>query len=91
MNQKNFVIIGGSRGIGWEITRRLSEDGHLVIVGSRSAERLDGLAGVRHIPLDVTEGPIPAEHVPQKLDGLVYCPGSILLRPFRGLKPKDFK
>ena len=28
--------------------------------------------------------------IPESLDGLVYCPGSVNLRPFRGLKPETF-
>ena len=91
MDQKNFIVIGGSGGIGWEITRQLSEEGHRVIVGSRTAERLGGLAGVSHMALDVTEGVFSGGSIPRQLDGLVYCPGSIRLRPFRGLKPDDFK
>ena len=30
-------------------------------------------------------------NLPEQLDGFVYCPGSINLRPFRGLKPKTFQ
>jgi NAD(P)-dependent dehydrogenase (short-subunit alcohol dehydrogenase family) len=29
--------------------------------------------------------------LPEKIDGLVYCPGSINLRPFRGLKLETFQ
>jgi NAD(P)-dependent dehydrogenase (short-subunit alcohol dehydrogenase family) len=29
--------------------------------------------------------------LPEKIDGLVYCPGTINLRPFRSLKPEDFQ
>ena len=91
MDQKQFLVVGGSSGIGGEITRRLSRDGHHVIVGSRTADQLEGLAGVTHVALDVTKAPLPAEVVPKKLDGLVYCPGSIRLRPLRALKTEDFE
>jgi 3-oxoacyl-[acyl-carrier protein] reductase len=90
MDQKDYVIIGGSSGIGWEMTRQLAAQGHNVIVGSRTSEKMTGITGVTHIPLDVTTDPIPADVLPKKIDGLVYCPGSIRLRPFRGLKTEDF-
>jgi len=90
MDQKHYVIIGGSSGIGWEMTRQLAAQGHNVIVGSRTSEKMTGITGVTHIPLDVTTDPIPADALPKKIDGLVYCPGSIRLRPFRGLKTEDF-
>lgn len=90
MDTKTYFVVGGSGGIGGEITRQLSAQGHRVLVGSRSAEKLGGLDGVTSIPLDVTTDTVPAGALPDRLDGLVYCPGSIRLRPFRALKPEDF-
>jgi len=89
-DSQTYVVIGGSAGIGREITHRLSAGGHQVIVGSRTAGELEGMTGVTHIPLDVTASALPADSIPKKLDGMVYCPGSINLRPFRGLKPEAF-
>lgn len=90
MEKKTYVIVGGSSGIGLEMTRRLSAEGHRVVVASRTADKLEGLAGVSHIPLDITADSLSADALPPKLDGMVYCPGSIRLRPFRALKPDDF-
>lgn len=90
MKKKTYVIVGGSSGIGLEMTRRLSAEGHQVVVASRTADKLEGLAGVTHIPLDITADTLSADALPPKLDGMVYCPGSIRLRPFRALKPDDF-
>jgi NAD(P)-dependent dehydrogenase (short-subunit alcohol dehydrogenase family) len=90
MGEKTYVIVGGSSGIGLEMTCRLSAEGHRVVVASRTADKLEGLAGVTHIPLDVTTDTLPTDALPQKLDGMVYCPGSIRLRPFRTLQPEDF-
>lgn len=90
MEKKTYVIVGGSSGIGLEMARRLSAEGHRLVVASRTADELEGLAGVTHIPLDITADNLPADALPPKLDGMVYCPGSIRLRPFRALKPDDF-
>lgn len=46
-----------SKGLGYETARRLTELGHTVYVGARSAERGEAAAarlGVRFVPLDVT-------------------------------------
>ena len=90
MEKKTYVMVGGSMGIGLEMIRRLSAEGHRVVLASRTADKLEGLAGVTHIPLDITADTLPADALPPKLDGMVYCPGSIRLRPFRALKPDDF-
>lgn len=90
MEKKTYIMVGGSSGIGLEMIRRLSAEGHGVILASRTADKLEGLAGVTHIPLDITADTLPTDALPPKLDGMVYCPGSIRLRPFRALKPDDF-
>jgi 3-oxoacyl-[acyl-carrier protein] reductase len=90
MDPKTYFVVGGSRGIGREIARQLNGRGHRVFVGSRSADNLDEIDGVAHIPMDVTTDTLQADALPARLDGLVYCPGSIRLRPFRSLKPEDF-
>ena len=91
MPEKNFVIVGGSHGIGFNLVQRLSAAGHGVTVLSRTNEQLAGLAGVTHAAVDVTTDEISADHLPDSIDGLAYCPGSINLRSFRSLKPELFR
>jgi len=74
MKKKTYVIVGGSSGIGLEMTRRLSAEGHQVVVASRTADKLEGLAGVTRIALDITADTLSADALPPKLDGMVYCP-----------------
>lgn len=90
MSAKNFVVVGGSSGIGFEISRRLAALNHHVTVVSRSADKIHELGEVIHIPLDVTLDDLDAAAVPEQIQGMVYCPGSIRLRPFHRLKTKDF-
>jgi len=90
METKTYFVVGGSAGIGGEITRQLSAQGQRVLVGSRNVDKLEGFSGVTHIKLDATAEAWPTEALPDRLDGMVYCPGSIRLRPFRALKPEDF-
>jgi len=89
---KNVVVIGGSRGIGLETVRRLLDAGAAVTVWSRTrSPELEEL-GVPHEPYDAAQ-PFAEQSVtvPERLDGLVYCPGSITLASFKQLKAEQFR
>lgn len=86
---KNILLIGGSHGIGLALAKEL-ENGNSVFVACRTNENLSGL-NVTHIPFDATADTLDTSNLPTVIDGLVYCPGSINLRPFRGLKPEAFE
>lgn len=86
MSGKQFVVVGGSHGIGLGIVDRLLAGGHHVTVLSRTSEELASRAAVQHIKLDVTCDEITADLFPESIDGLAYCPGSINLGPLRGVK-----
>lgn len=87
--EKNILLIGGSTGIGFEIAKKLYKDHH-IYVASRNKADLEDLE-VTHFEFDVLKDDISSLDLPEKLDGLVYCPGSINLKPFKMLKPKDFE
>ena len=87
--EKNILLIGGSNGIGLEIAKKLHKDNN-IYVASRSEGNIDDLE-VKHLEFDVLKDDISSLDLPEKLDGLVYCPGSINLKPFKMLKPKDFE
>ena len=87
--KKNILFIGGSSGIGLATVKLLAET-HEVYVASRSSETLAGLS-INHLPFDVTTDDLSTLDLPSELSGLVYCPGSINLRPFKGLKPEAFE
>jgi 3-oxoacyl-[acyl-carrier protein] reductase len=83
-----YLIIGGTRGIGRAIASKLLGEGATVLVGSR--EQGDLPTGAVWFYYDALQGEIPASVFEQPLQGLVYAPGSITLRPFRSLKPEQF-
>ena len=87
--KKNILIIGGSSGIGRALVDLLAPE-HNIYVASRSNESLAN-TGVTHISYDVMNDALDLSNLPEQLDGFVYCPGSINLRPFRGLKPQTFQ
>ena len=86
---KNILLIGGSYGIGLAIAQELQNENN-IFVASRTNESLAGL-NVTHILFDASTDTLDTSKLPAILDGLVYCPGSINLRPFRGLKPEAFE
>jgi len=86
---KNILLIGGSYGIGLAIVKELQHN-YNVYVASRTSEYLVDLHCI-HIPFDALTDTLDNTKLPEVIDGLVYCPGSINLRPFRGLKPEAFE
>ena len=87
--KKNILFIGGSTGIGLETIKLLHEKCNL-IVSCRTNENLENL-DVKHLKFDVLNDELDLNEIPEILDGFVYCPGSINLRPFRGLKINTFQ
>jgi NAD(P)-dependent dehydrogenase (short-subunit alcohol dehydrogenase family) len=86
---KNILLIGGSYGIGLAIAKELQFENN-VYIASRSNENLADVKAT-HITFDATTDTIDTSQLPAVIDGLVYCPGSINLRPFKGLKPEAFE
>ena len=90
MSDKEFVVIGGSSGIGLDIVRLLMLSNQRVTVISRSIPTINEPKAVRHVSLDINRDELDASSLPDRIQGLVYCPGSIHLRPFHRLKAEDF-
>jgi len=87
---KQYIVVGGSSGIGAALTKKLAEKGNHVLVISREAKGIDLLNNVAHIAADVLSLDSSPINWPEQIHGLAYCPGSIQLKPFHRLKEKDF-
>ena len=83
---KTIVVIGGSKGIGLSIVKLLTPS-HKVINISRSVSNIEH-ENLTHYSVDVLSEELPDI---SEVDGLVYCPGSINLKPISRLKIEDFK
>lgn len=82
-----LIVIGGSKGIGNAIVKSLLSSYDEIINISRTApETAD--TRLKHFSCDVTMDELP--NIDQA-DGLVYCPGSINLKPINRLSLDDFK
>lgn len=86
---KNILLIGGSHGIGFELAKKLQET-NTVYVASRTNEQLGNL-DVNYISFDATTDTLDTAALPEQLDGFVYLPGSINLKPFKMLSLDVFK
>lgn len=80
-------MIGGNSGIGLATARLLLARGDSLIAAARSGGPLEEL-GIPVQPFDALN-PSPL-NLPPILDGLVYFPGSITLKPFHRLTADDF-
>ena len=84
---KNILLIGGSYGIGYALAEELQRENN-VFIASRTYE--NGNLRATHIPFDAQKDTLDISQLPQTLDGFVYLPGSINLRPFKGISPEVF-
>jgi NAD(P)-dependent dehydrogenase (short-subunit alcohol dehydrogenase family) len=75
--KRNIVIIGSSHGIGQHIAEGLAQEANLFSFS-------------RTTNFDVLKDTLPLADLPEVIDGVVYAPGSINLRPFHLLKAEDF-
>jgi NAD(P)-dependent dehydrogenase (short-subunit alcohol dehydrogenase family) len=90
MDKRNIFIVGGSSGIGLELVKVLSDNHCEVYVGSRTNKTLAKMPGVHHLAIDVLAESLDLEALPEILHGVVYCPGTIVLKPFQRLTIEDF-
>lgn len=83
------MIIGASSGIGKALANSLSKNGNQVF-GTYNQTLVESSENVNFIQFDVLDSELDLSFLPEKLDGLVYCPGSINLKPFARIKAEDF-
>ena len=85
---KNYLIIGAGSGIGKAIMNELYHSENQLYVTSRSSDKIEQKENIHFQEIDVTQE-FELEF-PEQLDGLVYCPGTINLKPFHRLSEEDF-
>lgn len=83
---RNIVIIGGSKGIGKAILQEQLEN-NIVHNISRNAPDITH-PNLKHYSINVIQDTLPEIDA---VDVLIYCPGSINLKPIASLSIDDFK
>ena len=89
---RTVAIVGDSRGIGSALREQLLDQGVRVIGVSRSGVQRGGEhPNYQSLVFDAVAHPCDLSGFTDRLDGLVYCPGTIKLKPLRGLKAEQFE
>jgi len=94
-----IVIVGGAGGIGSAVARKLATRGCRLVIAGRNPERLESVAaetGAQAIPLDARDGAavdalmqsVLTSH--GRVDGVVNCAGSILLKSAHLISDQEF-
>jgi len=83
---KKIIVVGGSKGIGRAIISGLI-DQHKIVNISRTSPEISH-DNLTHFSCDVLENDLPEI---EAVDAIVYCPGSINLKPISRLSIDDFK
>ena len=94
-----MIVVGGAGGIGSAVSRRLAARGHRMVITGRHAERLETIAtetGAQTVTLDARDSAavdamiqsVLASH--GRVDGVVNCAGSILLKPAHLISDQEF-
>ena len=86
---RNYIIIGGSSGIGKELVNLLEDQGEN-ITATYNRNAVESRASVNYVKLDVTSDNLDLDSLPEEIHGLAYCPGSINLKPFHRFSEEDF-
>ena len=83
---KTYIVVGGSRGIGNAIVHNLLKN-HKVVNISRTKPEISN-ENFSHFECDILKDDLPEI---ETADGLVYCPGSINLKPINRFSLDEFR
>ena len=88
---QHYLVIGASSGIGQEIAKQLAELGNVVTATYYKTEPAVIIPTIQYHQLNILDDTLSLDFLPEELSGVVYCPGSINLKPFERIKPVDFE
>lgn len=83
---KKVLIVGGSKGIGKAIVKEISGSYEIINISRTDPDDLE--ENMVHYSCDILKDELPEL---DSLDALVYCPGSINLKPVNRLSQTDFE
>ncbi len=86
----NYLIVGASSGIGKSLALQLANSGNRVYATYCKTEVQSDSDLIDYHYLNVLDENILLDFLPDSINGIIYCPGSISLRPFERIKPQDF-
>lgn len=94
-SMKNYLIIGGSSGIGESIVQKLSKEDEFSLTSTYFSNPVDDFGNVTFFYFNAEVDNLAYQTLPDEIHGFVYCPGAIMLKPFKRLTEvgviQDFK
>ena len=84
-----YIVIG-TGGIGSAVAQELSSLGHTVHIISRQQSAGINQNQTWHTIGDIADESTVLPDINEPISGLVYCPGTINLRPFKAMKQAEF-
>ena len=87
---KNIVIIGCGSGIGLATAKELHKTHQVLGISRTKTSEIDNL-NIQFYEKNILSDSLEDITFPEKIDGLVYAPGSINLKPFNRITEEDFK
>ncbi len=84
-----FLVVGGSSGIGLQVTNQLAAAGHTVHA-TYNTHAIENAGNIHYHNINVLDENINLDFLPASIEGIVYCPGAISLRPFNRIPADDF-
>ena len=88
---KNILIIGGSSGIGASLIEKFTNDPNYQVVATFNQGNIPTAQNIKTFKFDVLSDTLDLSILPEAIDGVVYCPGSINLLPFHRIKLDTFR
>jgi NAD(P)-dependent dehydrogenase (short-subunit alcohol dehydrogenase family) len=85
----DYVIIGASSAIGLALAKQLANEGHAA-TGTYNNRGPAAIEGVQYLKLNVLEDQPYFSFLPNPVEVLAYCSGSIQLKPFSRIKAADY-
>lgn len=86
---RNYIIIGGSSGIGEGIVNLLEQEEATVLATYNNNEKQDRNK-ISYLQFDALNDTLNLDDLPDEIHGLAYCPGTINLKPFHRFTDEDF-
>ena len=86
---RTFLVAGGNTGIAAATVAKLDAEGHKVVCAARQPDAVATGPDVTAQVFDATDSTASLD-LPEALDGVVYAPGTINLKPFGQLSDEDF-
>jgi NAD(P)-dependent dehydrogenase (short-subunit alcohol dehydrogenase family) len=86
---RNYVIIGGSSGIGLALVNLLQKE-DVNVYATYNQNQTEDSGKTKYMKFNLLEDTLNIDELPDEIHGLAYCPGSINLKPFHRFSDDDF-